>query len=99
MFGVPKSPERLKEALEGIFGLKAGARICIRLVTEAKSEVERDEHCATAMKTLFDEEQVGRLKRSGYKVRFVVDEGHVHDLADAMKGDWAGMHGGARTGC
>jgi hypothetical protein len=93
MFGVPKTPERLKEALKGILELKAGAKVVVRFVTEAKSKEERDEHCKAAMGVLFDGEQVERMREKGLKVRFVVDEGHVHNLAEMMREDWAGMHG------
>jgi hypothetical protein len=93
MFGIPKSPERLKEALDGIWKLKAGARVVVRFVTEAKSKEERDGHCKAAMGTLFDEGQIGRMRERGLKVRFVVDEGHVHDLAEALREDWRDVHG------
>jgi hypothetical protein len=91
MFGIPKSPERMREALDGIFDLRAGAKIVIRFVTEAKTEKEREEHCKGAMAMLFDEAQVEKMKM--YKVKFVVDEGQVWDLAEAMKDEWMAMHG------
>ncbi|KAI4949530.1 hypothetical protein J4E91_005269 [Alternaria rosae] len=91
MFGIPKSPERMREALDGIFELKSGAKIVIRFVTEAKTREERDEHCKGAMAMLFDEAQVEKMKI--YKVKFVVDEGQVWDLAKAMKEEWMGIHG------
>jgi len=91
MFGIPKSPERMREALDGIFELKPGARIVIRFVTEAKTKEERDEHCKGAMAMLFDDAQVEKMKM--YKVKFVVDEGQVWDLADAMREEWMGIHG------
>jgi hypothetical protein len=93
MFGVPKSPERMREALDGIWELKAGARVTVRFVTEAKSKEERDGHCKAAMGTLFDEGQIERMRERGLKVRFVVDEGHVHDVAEAMREDWRDVHG------
>lgn len=91
MFGIPKSPERMREALDGIFELKPGARIVIRFVTEAKTREERDEHCKGAMAMLFDDAQVEKMKI--YKVKFVVDEGQVWDLAEAMREEWMGIHG------
>ena len=91
MFGIPKSPERMREALDGIFDLKPGARIVIRFVTEAKTKEERDEHCKGAMAMLFDDAQVEKMKM--YKVKFVVDEGQVWDLAEAMREEWMGIHG------
>jgi hypothetical protein len=91
MFGIPKSPERMREALDGIFELKPGARIVIRFVTEAKTKEERDEHCKGAMAMLFDEAQREKMKM--YKVKFVVDEGQVWDLAEAMRDDWMAIHG------
>jgi hypothetical protein len=93
MFGIPKSPERMKEALEGIWELKHGARVVVRFVTEAKSREERDGHCAAAMSTLFDPAQIQKIREKGLKVKFVVDEGHVHDLAEAMRQDWRDVHG------
>ncbi|KAF1935131.1 hypothetical protein EJ02DRAFT_460634 [Clathrospora elynae] len=91
IFGVPKSPGRMQEALDGLFELKAGARVCVRFLTEAKTTEERDEHCAAAITILFPSEHVEKL--TAYKVKFVVDEGHVHDLADTMAQDWASVHG------
>ncbi|KAI4624518.1 hypothetical protein J4E83_004193 [Alternaria metachromatica] len=91
MFGIPKSPERMREALDGIFELKPGAKIVIRFVTEAKTKEERDEHCKGAMAMLFDDAQVEKMKM--YKVKFVVDEGQVWDLAEAMREEWMGIHG------
>ncbi|KAI4951771.1 hypothetical protein J4E86_007187 [Alternaria arbusti] len=91
MFGIPKSPERMREALDGIFDLKPGARIVIRFVTEAKTKEERDEHCKGAMAMLFDDAQVEKMKM--YKVKFVVDEGQVWDLGEAMREEWMGIHG------
>lgn len=91
MFGIPKSPERMREALDGIFELKSGARVIIRFVTEAKTEEEREEHCKGAMGLLFDEGQRERMR--GYKMKFVVDEGRVWDLQEAMKQEWKAIHG------
>ena len=91
MFGIPKSPERMREALDGIFELKPGAKIVIRFVTEAKTKEERDEHCKGAMAMLFDDAQVEKMKK--YKVKFVMDEGQVWDLAEAMRDEWMGIHG------
>ncbi|KAG9187319.1 hypothetical protein G6011_05190 [Alternaria panax] len=91
MFGIPTSPERMREALDGILELRPGARIVIRFVTEAKTKAERDEHCKAAMTTLFDEAQVEKLRM--YKVKFVVDEGQVWDLAEAMTDEWKAIHG------
>ena len=91
MFGIPKSPERMREALDGIFELRPGARIVIRFVTEAKTKEERDEHCKGAMTMLFDEAQVEKMKM--YKVKLVVDEGKVWDLGEAMKDEWMAIHG------
>jgi hypothetical protein len=91
MFGIPKSPERMREALDGIFELKPGAKVVIRFVTEAKTKEERDEHCKGAMDMLFDDAQVEKMKM--YKVNFVVDEGQVWDLAEVMKDEWMAIHG------
>jgi hypothetical protein len=93
MFGIPKSPERMKATLDGIWELKSGAKVVVRFVTEAKSKEERDEHCAAAMSTLFDPAQIEKIREKGLKVKFVVDEGHVHDLAEAMREDWRDVHG------
>jgi hypothetical protein len=40
---------------------------------------------------LFDEAQVEKMKM--YKVKLVVDEGKVWDLAEAMKDEWMAIHG------
>lgn len=92
MFGVPKKPERLQAALDGLFELKEGARVCIRFFTEAKTEKERDEHCATALPTLFSSLQMAKM--AAYNLKFVVDEIHHYDLEDVMAQDWAILHGG-----
>lgn len=91
MFGVPKSPERMREAMDGLFELKAGARVVIRFVTEAKTEEERDEHCRGAIETLFD--VVQRDKMSKYKVKFVVDDVRVWEVGEAMRHEWMAIHG------
>jgi hypothetical protein len=85
MFGVPKTAEKMREGLRDLFSLREGARVVIRFLTEAKTEREREEHCAAAMTTLFVGEEKELVKR--YKVKFVVDEGQVWDL------DRAGVHG------
>lgn len=91
MFGVPKSPERMRESLDGLFELKAGARVVIRFITEAKTDEEREGHCRGAMGVLFDETQRARMKE--YKVKFVVDEGRAWDLGEAMREEWMATMG------
>ncbi|USP79571.1 uncharacterized protein yc1106_06845 [Curvularia clavata] len=91
MFGVPKSPERMREALDGLFELKAGARVLIKFITEAKTEEEREEHCRGAMETLFDPKQ--REKMAMYKIKFVVDGGRSWDLGEVMRQEWMDIHG------
>lgn len=91
MFGIPQSPERMREALDGIFELRPGAKIVIRFVTEAKTKEERDAHCKGAMTMLLEEAQVEKMKM--YKVKFIVDEGQVWDLAEAMKDELMAIHG------
>ncbi|EUC46534.1 hypothetical protein COCMIDRAFT_4436 [Bipolaris oryzae ATCC 44560] len=91
MFGVPKSPERMREAVDGLFELKAGARVVIRFVTEAKTEEERDEHCRGAMGTLFDVAQREKMRK--YKVKFVVDDVGVWEVGEAMRHERMAIHG------
>jgi hypothetical protein len=91
MFGVPKSPEHMKEALDGLFELKAGARVVIRFATGAKTEEERDKHCKVAMDTLFDVTQ--REKMGKYKVKFVVDGEKVWEVGEAMQHEWMTIDG------
>ncbi|KAH7397392.1 hypothetical protein BKA66DRAFT_556948 [Pyrenochaeta sp. MPI-SDFR-AT-0127] len=91
MFGVPKKPERLQAALDGLSELNEGARICVRFFTEAKTVKERDEHCLAALPTLFSSTQIAKM--TGYKVKFVVDDCHHYDLEGAMAQDWAMLHG------
>lgn len=83
MFGVPKSSERMRESLDGLFELKPGARVVIRFITEAKTDEERKEHCKGAMEMLFDPKQ--REEMGMYKVKFIVDGGRAWDLGEAMR--------------
>lgn len=71
IFGVPKPPERLQGALEGVMELKKGSSVCIRFCTEAKSADERRSLFLGALPVLFHKMQVAALKR--YRVRFVLD--------------------------
>lgn len=91
MFGVPKSPEHMREALGGLYELKAGARVVIRFITEAKTEEEREEHCRGAMEMLFNARQREIMEK--YKVKFVVDGGRTWDLGEDMRQEWMAMRG------
>jgi hypothetical protein len=70
MHGSVKSPELLKAALEGVFGLRRGASVCVHFLTEAKTKKERDALGLAALPEL-----LGILKTAeGYRVRVVLDE-------------------------
>lgn len=71
IFGVPKPPERLRAALDGLLELKPGSNVCIRFATEAKTAEERSELFAAALPVLFPRVQAVAL--AGYRVRFVLD--------------------------
>lgn len=71
IFGVPKPPERLQAALEGLMELKPGSNVCIQFSTEAKGVEERKELFLGALPVLFPKMQVAAL--AGYRLRFVLD--------------------------
>lgn len=72
IFGVPKPPERLQAALEGLLELKSGSNVCIQFSTEAKCEKEREELFIGALPVLFPKMQVAAL--AGYRLKFVLDQ-------------------------
>jgi hypothetical protein len=71
IFGVPKPPERLQGALEGLVELKAGSSVCIQFSTEAKNTEMRQELFVGALPVLFKKLQVTAL--ASYRMRFVLD--------------------------
>ena len=72
MYGLVKAPERLKGALEGLFGLRRHASVGVHFLTEAKSAKERDELFVKAMPELL--ETLERAVLEGYRVRFFLDK-------------------------
>jgi hypothetical protein len=90
IFGSPQPPGNIKEALDGVWELKAGARVLVRYVTqtdakgkgEEEEREERDGQCGVVMKKLFGAEQVQKMREGGLKVRFQVDGGYVHDVEE-----------------
>lgn len=85
MYGVPKAPEKLREALAGMFELRAGARVKVCYATNARKDQDREEHVRAALQTLFDGVQRAKLK--GYEVSFLVDDKWEFDLEREMKND------------
>lgn len=71
IFGVPKPPERLQGALQGLVELKAGSSVCIQFSTEAKDAEMRKELFVGALPVLFTKLQAAAL--AGYRMRFVLD--------------------------
>ena len=71
IFGVPKPPERLRAALEGLMELKTGSSVCVQFSTEAKDVEMRKELFVGALPVLFPKLQIAALK--GYRMRFVLD--------------------------
>lgn len=80
IFGVPKPPERLQAALEGLMELKTGSNVCIQFSTEAKSAEERRELFVGALPVLFPKMQVAAL--AGYRLRFVLDRKYEFGLEE-----------------
>ncbi|KAF3037067.1 hypothetical protein E8E12_002845 [Didymella heteroderae] len=72
IFGVPKPPERLRAALEGLEGLKPGSNVCIQFSTEAKFVEQRRELFVGALPVLFPDIQGAAL--AGLRLRFVLDQ-------------------------
>ncbi|KAL6709840.1 hypothetical protein ACN47E_000625 [Coniothyrium glycines] len=91
LFGVPKSPETLQEALDGIFELRPSANIKICYTTDTREGKNREEHFQAGLRTLLGSVQRARL--DGYEVSFVVDKKWKVDLAKETSGEWAGLHG------
>lgn len=75
MYGVPKTMERLRAGLEGIFELKDGARIGVCFETEAKDDKERRDWVDMAKNLLFEGERREEMGR--YEIRFIIDEGRA----------------------
>ncbi|KAF1925123.1 uncharacterized protein M421DRAFT_70678, partial [Didymella exigua CBS 183.55] len=71
IFGVPKPPERLQAALDGLMELKSGSNVCIQFATEAKCAEQRRELFVGALPVLFSEIQVTAL--AGYRSKFILD--------------------------
>lgn len=88
IFGVPKPPERLRAALEGLEELKPGSNVCIQFSTEAKCDEERRKLFVGALPVLFPKIQVAAL--AGFRLRFVLDRkyefGLDGDLLDSLEG-------------
>ena len=82
IFGVPKPPERLQAALEGLMELKEGSNVCIQFCTEAKCPADRKTLFIGAIPVLFPKMQVAAL--SGYRVRFVLDRKHEFRLDEEI---------------
>ena len=80
IFGVPKSPERLQAALEGLMELKSGSNVCIQFSTEAKCANERKGLFFGAVPVLFSRMQVAVL--AGYRLKFVLDQEYEFRLED-----------------
>ncbi|KAF2998433.1 hypothetical protein E8E13_000093 [Curvularia kusanoi] len=80
IFGVPKPPERLQAALEGLMELKPGSNVCIHFCTEAKCPTERKTLFVGAIPVLFSKMQIAALR--GYRVRFVLDHKYEFRLDD-----------------
>lgn len=91
IFGVPKPPERLRAALEGLEELKSGSNVCIQFSTEAKCVEDRRELFVGALPILFPKMQVAAL--AGFRLRFVLDRKYEFrlegDLLNSLKdGTW-----------
>lgn len=71
IFGVPKPPERLRAALEGLEELKSGSNVCIQFSTEAKCVEQRRELFVGALPVLFPKMQLAVL--AGFRLKFVLD--------------------------
>ena len=78
IFGMPKPPQRLQAALEGLMELKYGSSVCIQFSTEAKCVEERTELFVGALPVLFPKMQVAAL--AGYKMKFVLDRKYEFHL-------------------
>jgi hypothetical protein len=89
MFGIPTKPERLRAALDGVEMLKDGASIVVRFVTQAKDEKQKEEQIVTACTGLVP--RLAELRRSGFRVRLVVDE------TEEIDEDGTGTCASART--
>jgi hypothetical protein len=84
IFGVPKPPERLQAALEGLMELKPGSNICIQFSSEARCVKRRRELFIGAVPVLFPKMQVAAL--AGYRLKFVLDRKHEFRLeGDILK--------------
>lgn len=78
IFGVPKPPERLRAALEGLEELKAGTNVCIQFSTEAKNVEQRRELFIGALPVLFPKMQLATL--AGFRLKFVLDRKYEYQL-------------------
>lgn len=77
MFGKTAKPERLVQALEGVDGLRKGARVRVKFETVLRGEKEKEEEALGVLsKKLMD------LRVMGYVVELIVD-GERRDLGEA----------------
>jgi hypothetical protein len=86
MYGLVKSPDRLKGALEGVFELRRHASVCVHFLTEAKSAEERDKLFVAALPELL--ETLEKAVSEGYRVRFVLDKKFEFKLGPHSREDW-----------
>ncbi|KAJ4992401.1 hypothetical protein SVAN01_02110 [Stagonosporopsis vannaccii] len=85
IFGVPKPPERLQAALEGLMELRSGSNVCIQFSTEAKNAEERWRLFVGALPVLFPKMQIAAL--AGYRLRFVLDRKYESRLEEDVLAD------------
>lgn len=85
IFGVPKPPERLRTALEGLEELKSGSNVCIQFSTEAKCAEQRRELFVGALPVLFPKMHLATL--AGLRLKFILDRKHDFRLGEDLVND------------
>lgn len=90
LWGEPKSPEELRDGLVGVFDLKAGAHVVVRLVTEAETTEDRDERCNSAISILLDAIQHKSLKK--YKMELVLADRQEWEVAIELREHSRGLY-------
>ena len=97
IFGVPKPPERLRAALEGLMELKSGSNVRIQFSTEAKCISKRKELFFGALPVLFSRMQVAML--AGYRLKFVLDQEYEFRLEGEVLENLEGLWDVSMTYC
>lgn len=91
MYGVVKTGEGLRGQLDGLFGLRAGARIWVRYLVDVEGEGDKGEQGEKGSDVLL--ERIEKVRAGGYDVKYVVTRMGVVGLEEALSWELGDMQG------